>query len=98
LGEILTSSSILISTSTGFEATIRNLPLRVLRYLLKQGPKPGWDGVNAALEQAMNVPYTAPCTKADVLFIIENLCAETWRDSGNELLVRVIHCDISGFI
>ena len=67
---------------------MKNLPYRLLRYRLEEGPKVGWQPLDLAFRKMFEKPLVILPAKADILAILDTLRTENWGDEGDDLRVR----------
>jgi hypothetical protein len=90
LAQIVTAAISLSSTPVYLAGASNNLPCRLLRYRLEEGPKPGWERVDLTLHTIFDMSGVISPSKADIFAILNTLRTENWGDEGEELWVRAM--------
>jgi len=91
LGQVIALVTPLLSLSGDFETALANLPYRLLRYRLEEGPKADRTTVDLILSKTLESPLRFPPAKANVTDTLEALRKQIWGITGKELYVSRMH-------
>jgi hypothetical protein len=87
LGQIVALVSPLLSLSNGFEVALANMPYRLLRHRLEEGPTAGWSAADVILSKALELPLRFPPAKTNFTLTLEALRKQHWGAAGKDLFV-----------
>lgn len=94
LVRVLTCLSFYVSVPHPMDhrTALSDLPHQLLRRRLMEGPKEGWEHVDAFLPSSFESPMFKPPSRADFVEILGLLRAEQWGDGGADLRVSFHPC------
>ena len=86
--QVVTAIFTILTCENPFKDAVRHLPVRLLRYRIKQGPRSGWEGLDHNLAQLFDSTQAATPLSTDIYIVSQVLQSESGGEEGKELQVR----------
>lgn len=84
---MVTAIFTILTSENPFKDALRHLPVRLLRYRIKQGPRGGWEGLDHNLAQLFDSTQAATPLSTDIFIVSQVLQSENGGEDRKEFQV-----------